>query len=436
MIMTKRITFIGAGSTIFAKNVLGDCMFVPALNGFEFALHDIDEKRLQESEQMLKNLAQKYNDSISIVSYLDRKEALNGAKYVVNAIQVGGYEPSTVIDFEIPKKYGLKQTIGDTIGIGGLFRSLRTIPVMLDIAKDMEEVCPDAWLLNYTNPMAALTGFMLRYTNVKTIGLCHSVQVCTKDLFESLDMDHEGIEERIAGINHMAWLLEVKKDGKDLYPEIKKRAREKQAEKHDDMVRFELMDKFGYYITESSEHNAEYHPYFIKSGYPELIERFNIPLDEYPRRCVNQINEWEEMRGEIVGNAQLTHERSHEYGSRIIEAMETNVPFKFGGNVLNTGGLISNLPENACVEVPCIVDRNGILPTYIGRLPEQLAALNRTNINTQLLTMEAASTLKKEHVYQAAMLDPHTSAELSLDDIVAMCDDLIEAHGDWLPEYK
>ncbi|WP_280769612.1 alpha-glucosidase/alpha-galactosidase [Salipaludibacillus daqingensis] len=434
--MTKRITFIGAGSTIFAKNVLGDCMFVPALNGFEFALHDIDEKRLQESEQMLKNLAQKYNDSISIVSYLDRKEALNGAKYVVNAIQVGGYEPSTVIDFEIPKKYGLKQTIGDTIGIGGLFRSLRTIPVMLDIAKDMEEVCPDAWLLNYTNPMAALTGFMLRYTNVKTIGLCHSVQVCTKDLFESLDMDHEGIEERIAGINHMAWLLEVKKDGKDLYPEIKKRAREKQAEKHDDMVRFELMDKFGYYITESSEHNAEYHPYFIKSGYPELIERFNIPLDEYPRRCVNQINEWEEMRGEIVGNAQLTHERSHEYGSRIIEAMETNVPFKFGGNVLNTGGLISNLPENACVEVPCIVDRNGILPTYIGRLPEQLAALNRTNINTQLLTMEAASTLKKEHVYQAAMLDPHTSAELSLDDIVAMCDDLIEAHGDWLPEYK
>jgi len=436
MIMTKRITFIGAGSTIFAKNVLGDCMFVPALNGFEFALHDIDEKRLHESEQMLKNLAQKYNDSISIVAYLDRKEALKGAKYVVNAIQVGGYEPSTVIDFEIPKKYDLQQTIGDTIGIGGLFRSLRTIPVMLDIARDIEEVCPDAWLLNYTNPMAALTGFMLRYTNVKTIGLCHSVQVCTKDLFESLDMDHEGIEEKIAGINHMAWLLEVKRDGKDLYPEIKKRAREKQAEKHDDMVRFELMDKFGYYITESSEHNAEYHPYFIKSRYPELIERFNIPLDEYPRRCVNQINEWEEMRGEIVGNTQLTHERSHEYGSRIIEAMETNVPFKFGGNVLNTGGLISNLPENACVEVPCIVDRNGILPTYIGRLPEQLAALNRTNINTQLLTMEAASTLKKEHVYQAAMLDPHTSAELSLDDIVAMCDDLIEAHGEWLPDYK
>ena len=432
----KKIAFIGAGSTIFTKNVLGDCMFVPALNGFEFALHDIDEKRLQESEQMLKNLAQKYNDSISIVSYLNRKEALKEAKYVVNAIQVGGYEPSTVIDFEIPKKFGLQQTIGDTVGIGGLFRSLRTIPVMRDISKDMEEVCPDAWLLNYTNPMATLTGFMLRHTNVKTIGLCHSVQVCTKDLFDSLDMEYEGIEEKIAGINHMAWLLEVKRDGKDLYPEIKKRAHEKQSEKHNDMVRFELMDKFGYYITESSEHNAEYHPYFIKNRYPTLIERLNIPLNEYPRRCVNQINEWEEMREEIVENAQLTHERSHEYGSRIIEAMETNVPFKFGGNVLNTGGLISNLPKNACVEVPCIADRNGILPTYIGDLPEQLAALNRTNINTQLLTIEAAITLKREHVYQAAMLDPHTSSELSLDDIVAMCDDLIEAHGDWLPEYQ
>lgn len=434
--MMKKITFIGAGSTIFAKNILGDCMFVPSLNGFEFALHDIDEKRLKESELMLKNLAENYNDSIKIVSYLERKEALTGSKYVINAIQVGGYEPSTVIDFEIPKKYGLQQTIGDTIGIGGLFRSLRTIPVMLEIAKDIEEVCPDAWLLNYTNPMASLTGVMLRHTNVKTIGLCHSVQVCTKDLFAALDMDHEGIEERIAGINHMAWLLDVKKDGKDLYPEIKKRAREKQAEKHDDMVRFELMDKFGYYITESSEHNAEYHPYFIKSRYPELIDELNIPLDEYPRRCVKQINEWEEMRGEIVSNTQLTHERSDEYGSRIIEAMETNVPFKFGGNVLNTGRLISNLPENSCVEIPCVADRNGILPTYIGHLPEQLAALNRTNINTQLLTIEAAITLKKEHVYQAAMLDPHTSAELSMNDIVAMCDDLIEAHGDWLPEYK
>lgn len=431
----SKITFIGAGSTVFAKNVLGDCMMVPALAGFEFALFDIDEQRLKDSENMLNNLKNNYNSNVTITSYSDRKEALRGAKYVINAIQVGGYKPSTVIDFEIPKKYGLQQTIADTTGIGGIFRALRTIPVMLDFAKDIEEVCPDALFLNYTNPMASLTGAMLRYTNVKTIGLCHSVQVCTEHLFKDLGMDHEGIEERIAGINHMAWLLEVKRDGKDLYPEIKRRAKEKQKTKHHDMVRYELMDKFGYYITESSEHNAEYHPYFIKSKYPELIEKFNIPLDEYPRRCVSQIAEWESMREEMVNNSQLTHTRSHEYGSRIIEAIETNVPFKFGGNVLNTGRLISNLPEKAVVEVPCVVDRNGIMPTYIGDLPEQLAALNRTNINTQLLTIEAAITGKREHVYHAAMLDPHTSAELSMDDIIAMCDELIEAHGDWLPQF-
>lgn len=433
--MTK-ITFIGAGSTVFAKNILGDCMFVPALAGFEFALYDIDEQRLKDSENMLNNLKENYKINVTVKSYLNRKEALKGAKYVINAIQVGGYKPSTVIDFDIPKKYGLRQTIGDTVGIGGIFRSLRTIPVMLDFAKDMEEVCPDALFLNYTNPMATLTGAMLRYTDIQAVGLCHSVQVCTKDLFKAFEMDHEGIEEKIAGINHMAWLLEVKRDGKDLYPEIKRRAREKQKIKHNDMVRFELMDKFGYYITESSEHNAEYHPYFIKNNYPGLIDQFNIPLDEYPRRCEEQISQWETMREELVHNRNLTHTRSHEYGSRIIEAMETNTPFKFAGNVLNTGGLISNLPQKACVEVPCIVDRSGIIPGYIGELPEQLAALNRTNINTQLLTIEAAVTKKREHIYQAAMLDPHTSAELSMDDIVLLCDDLIEAHGDWLPQFS
>ncbi|MCM3690779.1 alpha-glucosidase/alpha-galactosidase [Neobacillus niacini] len=432
----SKITFMGAGSTVFAKNVLGDCMFVPALEGFEFALYDIDAQRLKDSENMLTNLKSHYQKNITIKSYVNRKEALRGAKYVINAIQVGGYEPSTLIDFEIPKKYGLRQTIADTIGIGGIFRSLRTIPVMLDFARDIEEVCPDALFLNYTNPMAVLTGVMLRYTNVKTVGLCHSVQVCTEHLFRDLGIDHVGIEERIAGINHMAWLLEVKCDGQDLYPEIKRRAKEKQKTKHKDMVRYELMDKFGYYVTESSEHNAEYHPYFIKNSYPELIDKFNIPLDEYPRRCVNQIEGWKTMRQEMVNNSKLTHSRSREYGSRIIEAMETNVPFKFGGNVLNTGRLISNLPENACVEVPCVVDRSGIMPCYIGNLPEQLAALNRTNINTQLLTIEAAITGKREAVYQAAMLDPHTSAELSIDDIISLCDDLFKEHGSWLPPYS
>ncbi|MCY8574510.1 alpha-glucosidase/alpha-galactosidase [Bacillus haynesii] len=432
--MTK-IAFIGAGSTIFAKNVLGDCLMVPAINGFEFALYDIDPKRLKESKDMLEHLKNRYNDTVSIRAYGDRKEALAGAKYVINAIQVGGYKPGTVIDFEIPKKYGLKQTIADTVGIGGIFRALRTIPVLLDMAKDIESAAPDAWLLNYTNPMASLTGALLRYTDVKTVGLCHSVQVCTKDLFKSLGMKHERIEEKIAGINHMAWLLEVKQDGKDLYPEIKKKAKEKQKMKHGDMVRFELMDKFGYYVTESSEHNAEYHPYFIKSHYPELIEELNIPIDEYLRRCEKQIQNWEKMRGEIVGNRNLTHERSNEYGSRIIEAMETGQPFTFGGNVLNKG-LITNLPEKAVVEVTCVAERNRITPCVAGELPEQLAALNRTNINTQLLTIEAAITKRKEHIYHAALLDPHTAAELSMDEIVNMCDELIEAHGDWLPEFE
>ena len=432
----SKITFLGAGSSVFAKNLLGDCMTVPALQDFEIALFDIDHDRLKDSERMLKNVKRNLGSTVEINSYTNRKDALRNAKYVINAIQVGGYEPSTVIDFEIPKKYGLRQTIADTVGIGGIFRSLRTIPVMMDFAKDMEEVCPDAWFLNYTNPIASLTGSMLRYTNIKTVGLCHSVQGCAHGLLESLDMPTDNVQWKIAGINHVAWLLEVTRNGEDLYPEIKRRAKEKQKTKHDDMVRFELMLKFGYYVTESSEHNAEYHPYFIKSNYPELIDRFNITLDEYPRRCVKQISDWENMRDDLVNDNDLTHERTHEYGSYIIEAMETDIPFKIGGNVLNTGHLISNLPENASVEVPCLVDASGVTPTHVGDLPEQLAALDRTNINTQLLTIKAAMTGKKEHIYQAAMLDPHTAAELSMDDIVAMCDELIEAHGDWLPEFK
>lgn len=431
----SKITFLGAGSTVFAKNILGDCMTVDALQDFEFALYDIDEERLNDSEMMLNNLKNGMNSTVKVKSYKDRKEALRGAKYVINAIQVGGYDPATITDFEVPKKYGLRQTIADTLGIGGIFRNLRTIPVMQEFAKDMKEVCPDAWFLNYTNPMAVLTNIMLK-EGIKTIGLCHSVQVCASELLEALELPTDRIQAKIAGINHMAWLLEITRDGEDLYPEIKKRAKEKQKTTHDDMVRFELMDKFGYYVTESSEHNAEYHPYFIKSQYPELIEKFNIPLDEYPRRCVNQIEDWQHMRDDIVNNQNLTHERSHEYGSYIVEAMETNKPFKIGGNVLNTGGLISNLPENTVVEVPCLVDASGIAPTYVGELPEQLAALNRTNINTQLLTIEAALTQKKEKIYQAAMLDPHTASELSMDDIISLCDDLIEAHGDWLPTYE
>ena len=288
----SKITFLGAGSSVFAKNVLGDCMLVPSIQGFEFALYDINEERLKDSENMLNNMKNTAKSTVNIKSYTDRKEALRGAKYVINAIQVGGYDPCTITDFEIPKKYGLRQTIADTLGIGGLFRNLRTIPVMMGFAEDMQEVCPDAWFLNYTNPMAVLTGTMIRHGGIKTVGLCHSVQGCASHLLKSLDMPADNLQWKIAGINHMAWLLEIERNGVDLYPEIKKRAAEKQNTKHDDMVRFELMDKFGYYVTESSEHNAEYHPYFIKSQYPELIDKFNIPLDEYPRRCVNQIEGW------------------------------------------------------------------------------------------------------------------------------------------------
>ena len=436
----SKIAFLGAGSTVFAKNILGDCMLLPATDGWEFALYDIDAKRLDESFKMLNTIKKNLKKDINIVAYHDiptRKAALRGAKYVVNAIQQGGYEPSTVIDFEVPKKYGLRQTIADTSGIGGIFRNLRTLPVMEAFARDMEAVCPDAFFLNYTNPMCVLTGYMARFTQIKTIGLCHSVQHCTHGLLTSLAMPTDNIKEKIAGINHMAWLLEISRDGEDLYPEIKRRAKEKNGngKKHWDMVRYELMDKFGYYVTESSEHNAEYHPYFIKSNYPELIERFNIPLDEYPRRCVEQIKQWEKMRDDLIADENLTHMRTTEYGSYLIEAIETNQPFTFGGNVLNTGGLISNLPEKAVVEVKCIADRSGITPTYVGELPEQLAALNRTNINTQLMTIEAFISKKKAHIYQAAMLDPHTASELSMDDIVNLCDDLIEAHGDWLPTF-
>lgn len=462
-----KITMIGAGSTVFAKNLLGDCMASPALEDSHFALHDIDPKRLEQTAQIMTAISHTFGSKATITTHLDRQEALKGAGYVFNAIQVGGYKPSTVIDFEIPSRYGLRQTIGDTLGIGGIFRGLRTIPVMLDIGRDIEELCPDAWLLNYTNPMAMVTGALLRATDVKTVGLCHSVQCCVPELLKPLDIPLSGVKWKIAGINHMAWLLEVSHNGEDLYPEIKRLAEARsKAGKHNDMVRYEMMKRFGYYVTESSEHNAEYVPYFIKSAAPELIDRFNIPLDEYPRRCEEYEHLWagieaalsgmltEEMEAQLMtvldentanevqgllsawrkGEA-LPHSRSEEYASYMLEAMETNSPYTFGGNVLNRG-LIANLPENAVVEVTCLADQNGITPTVAGALPPQLAALNRTNINVQDLAIEAALTRRREHIYHAAMLDPHTSAELTMDQITNLCDDLIEAHGDFLPSYN
>ena len=431
-----KICFLGAGSTVFAKNVLGDCLHVDCLKDMQVALVDIDAERLRVSDLMLKNINRTLGTNATVESYMakDARAALAGADYVVNAIQVGGYEPGTVIDFEIPKKYGLKQTIADTLGIGGIFRGLRTIPVMIDYCRIIEEVAPDAWLLNYANPMAMLTGGILRGTDVNVVGLCHSVQGCASGLCAKLDLPKDNLRWKIAGINHQGWLLEISREGEDLYPEIKRRA-EMEEYKRKDAVRFELMKWFGYYVTESSEHTSEYVPWFIKEKAPELIDRFHIPLDEYPRRCVGQIEAWDELAKILGGDDPIEHKRTGEYASRLINAMENDEPYTFGGNVRNTG-LITNLPNGCCVEVMCVADGNGITPTYVGDLPPQCAALTRTNVNVQELTIEAALTGKKEYIYQAAMLDPHTAAELTLDEIVAMCDDLIEAHGSYLPEYR
>ncbi len=438
-----KIAFLGAGSTIFARNVIGDCMLAPALRGCDVALYDIDAARLAESRSVLEALNRGLGAGLRFTAHAgegERKAALHGADFVVNAVQVGGYEPCTVTDFEIPKKYGLRQTIGDTVGIGGIMRALRTIPVVEAFARDVEAVCPDAWFLNYVNPMAMITGYLQRYTGMKTVGLCHSVQMCAKELLEGVGMEAflPGHAERIAGINHMAWLLELRDgDGNDLYPEIRRRAKAKNAaEKHPDRVRFDYIDKFGFYCTESSEHNAEYTPLYIKSGRPELIDEFHIPLDEYPRRCIRNAERWRDQFAALSA----THTQSKEYARHIIEAMVTDRPCAIGGNVLNAapggGRLIDNLPDDACVEVPCAIDRRGVTPESVGRLPVQLAALNMTNVNPQLITIEAARTRKRDLVYQAALLDPHTAAELSTDDIVAMTDELIEAHGAWMPAFN
>ena len=434
-----KITFLGAGSTIFAKNVLGDCLLAEGLPCFEIALLDVDEERLNESYALICALRDKYKPVVAVKKYLatddkQTEEAFSGASYVVNAIQVGGYEPCTVTDFEIPKKYGLRQTIADTLGIGGIFRGLRTIPVMKKYADVMERVCPNALLLNYTNPMSILTGYMLRNTKIKTVGLCHSCQVVISQINQALGLKElEGAKYTLAGINHMCWLLTLTdKDGNDLYPLFKEKFNE--VKPINDLVRLEIMNRFGYYNTESSEHTAEYHPYFIKKDHPEFIERYNIPLDEYPRRCINQIKDWKELREKIMLPENVVHERSREYGSRIIEAIETGTPYKIYGNVQNNG-LITNLPANACVEVPIMVDENGLNPCAVGDIPDQLAGLNMTHIAVHNMVIKAAETLEKKYIYMAAYLDPHTRDQLSFDEIKSLCDDLIEAHKGWIPEF-
>ena len=462
-----KIAFLGAGSAVFAKNILGDCLLSEALRDSHIALYDIDRRRLGDCKLMLDRLNANVNAGRAKITahcgVRSRRAALRRANYVVNAIQVGAYDPGTIRDFEIPKKHGLRQTIADTLGIGGIFRALRTIPVLRDFAEDIHAVCPNAWFLNYTNPMAMDTMALLRL-GVKAVGLCHSVQGCAGSLLKRLGMI-EGVKKlqwRAAGINHQTWLTEINDGGRDLYPEIRKRAARRVARvrklgvkevmeradrkmKEDgstipesgvvgDLVRMELMRAVGYYVTESSEHTAEYVPWFIKRTRPELIEEFNIPLDEYLRRSVRLIERWRTQREQLIASEEITHKRTREYASEIMRAMETNEPFRFHGNVRNDG-LVTNLPRRACVEVACMADRNGVTPTVFGDLPEACAAINRTNINVQLLAVEAALTGKRDHVYQAAMMDPHTGAELSLDEIRRLCDELIEAHAEYLPDY-
>jgi alpha-galactosidase len=466
-----KIAFIGAGSTVFARNLLNDIFSFPELGESTISLFDIDQQRLKTSEIVARNVAKAAEARPTIEATTDRRRALEGADYAICMIQVGGYKPSTVIDFEIPKKYGLRQTIADTLGIGGIMRGLRTIPVLLDMCRDMEELCPDVTFLQYVNPMAMNCWAINRATRIKTVGLCHSVQGTAGELARDIGVPVEAINYLCAGINHMAFYLKFERDGQDLYPLIRQVAAEGRMPDWN-RVRYEVLKRAGHFVTESSEHFSEYTPWFIKRDRPELIEEFNIPLDEYITRCEAQIADWEGMRVALEDSDPQAVERyeharnearlkrialkdprraeelrrewaqeqgeqkrhSGEYGSLIIHSIETGQPRVIYGNVSNHG-LIDNLPQGCCVEVPVLVDKSGLQPTRIGALPPQLAAMMQTNINVQSLTVEAALTRKREHIYHAAMLDPHTAAELSLDQIWSLVDDLIEAHGEWLPAY-
>ncbi|WP_077623273.1 alpha-glucosidase/alpha-galactosidase [Sediminibacillus massiliensis] len=425
-----KITIIGAGSVVFAKRLVSDILRFPALEETKFALHDIDPVRLQTAEKMVQTIIRENGNKAAVSASDNRREALQDANYVINLIQVGMHE-STLIDFEIPKKYGLKQTIADTLGVGGVFRALRTIPVVLDMCRDMEDVCPDALLLNYTNPMAMLMLAIQKQTSIKSVGLCHSVQHTTAQLASYLGIPADELDINVAGINHMAWFLELKHKGKDMYPALFEAMQDEEVYKKD-KVRFEMMSRLNYFITESSEHLSEYTPYFIKDS--KLIDKFDIPIDEYIRRSEENLVTFEETKKKIDNNESFPVEKSSEYGAPIINAVETGENLEIWGNVLNTK-LITNLPENACVEVPCLVNKRGIQPTHIGDLPPHLAAMNRTNINVQQLVVEAAVTGNVDYVYQAVMLDPHTASVLSLDEIWDMTTELIEAHGERLPKF-
>ena len=446
MTANPKITFVGAGSTVFMKNIIGDVLQRPALSGATIALMDINQQRLDESAIVARKLVSTLGASATVETHTDQRKALDGANFVVVAFQIGGYEPATVTDFEVPKKYGLRHTIADTLGVGGIMRGLRTVPHLWKLSEDMLAVCPDAIMLQYVNPMAINTwAIAAKYPQIKQVGLCHSVQGTAEELAKDLDIPIERIRYRSAGINHMAFYLnfeEVMADGsyRDLYPDLVKAYAEGRAPKPGwnprcpNKVRYEMLTRVGYFVTESSEHFAEYTPWFIKRDRPDLIEKFGIPLDEYPKRCIEQIDRWKAQADEYRKADRIEVAASREYASSIMNSAWTGEPSVIYGNVVNRG-YITSLPEGCAVEVPCLVDRNGIQPTHIGALPPQLAAMMRTNINVQELTVAALMEEKREHIYHAAMMDPHTAAELDLDQIWDLTDDLLAAHGDFLPEW-
>lgn len=440
--MTVKIAFIGAGSTIFMKNIVGDALLTPALADAHFALMDIDATRLAESEAVVRAMIRTTGTGATVTSHATRAPALEGADFVVLAFQIGGYDPCTITDFEVPKRHGLRQTIGDTLGGGGIMRGLRTVPHLWAVAEDMARLCPDAVMLQYVNPMAINTWALAdRFPNLRQVGLCHSVQNTVEELAHDLDLPKDEIRYRVAGVNHVAFFLKLEHEGQDLYPRLRQGYASGALPKPPllmprcaNKVRYEVMDHLGYFCTESSEHLAEYVPWFIKEGRDDLITQFSIPLDEYPTRCVEQAADWAEQAKALHASATLPVERSHEFAADLMNAIVTDTPLTIYGNLPNAGQ-IPQLPIGAAVETPCLVDANGIQPTVVQDIPPQLVALMRTQINVQELTVRALTEENREHIYHAAMLDPHTAAELDLRQIRSLVDDLIAAHGDWLPAW-
>lgn len=437
-----KLAFIGAGSTIFMKNIVGDMLHFPALADAHIALMDIDATRLAESEMVARKMIATMGTDARVEATTDRARALDGADFVVTAFQTGGYRPSTVIDFDIPAKYGLRQTIADTLGVGGIMRGLRTVPHLWEVAEDMMRLCPDALLMQYVNPMAINTWALAeRFPRLKQAGLCHSVQNTVEEIAHDLDLPKHEIKHRVAGVNHVAFFLELSHQGQSLYPRLQQGYSAGHLPKPPllmprcaNKVRYEVMEHFGYFCTESSEHLAEYVPWFIKEGREDLIEDFAIPLDEYPKRCVEQAAGWAEQARALQTAAGIEVAKSHEFAAEMMNAVVTNAPVTVYANLPNRGQ-IPQLPLGAAVETPTLVDRNGCQPTVVSDIPPQLVGIMRSQITVQELVVRALLDEDPSHIYHAAYMDPHTAAELDLRQIRSLIDDLIAAHGDMLPTW-